>query len=176
MKKTNETNTVANVAPTKKTKTYYAILKTAEEANVFLANFDKYKEAFPKIVEQVNLKAMRGTPEEKDAFVGILRNEIQKLSGTVRSTLSYAKNHAEDRMSPLAQNQDAMEALKRVRVDIGNLDKAVEFAISQAETTSVFHALARGIIPSDYAVSPPIDEELPEEPIPNAESIPTGNG
>lgn len=168
MKRTTEATTNVTV-PARKGKVYYPILKTTEEADVFLANFGKYKGAFPKIVEQVNIKAMNGTPEEKEAFIGILRNEIQKLSGTVRSTISYAKNHTDDGLSPLAQNQEAMGALKRVRIDICNLDKAVEFAISQAETTSVFHDLARGIIPSDYIAATTTEAPEDAEPLDDAQ-------
>lgn len=168
MKTTNEA-----VQP-RKGKTYYPILKTREEADVFLGNFYKYKDAFPAIVEQVNVKAMRGTPEEKEMFVGILRNEIQKLSGTVQSTLSYARNHADDGLSLLAQNQEAMDALKQVKTDICNLGKAVEFAVSQAETTSIFHALAKGIIPSGYAAAPLMESQEdaePPAPSPDAENV-----
>lgn len=155
MKRIEETtNTVQS-----KGKIYYPILKMPEEADVFLANFSKYRDAFPKIVEQVNIKAMHGTLEEKEAFVGILRNEIKKLSGTVRSTLSYAKNHADDGLSALARNQETMDALRNARIDICNLDKAVEFAISQAETTSIFHNLARGIIPSGYTAAPTMEAQ-----------------
>ena len=148
--KTNE-NATQNPAP-KKGKTYFPILKTKEEVAIYLGNFAKCKEAFPKLVEQVNIKAMHASTEDMDNFVKALLDAIGTQAGTVRSTLAYARNHAHDGLCPLAHDSETLEALKQAAKDIKDFEKGVEFAISQSRTMSVFHDLARGVIPSGYTV------------------------
>lgn len=148
----------------KKGKTYFPILKTKEEVGIFLGNFAKCKAAFPKLVEQVNIKAMHASNEDMDNFVKVLLDAIGTQAGTVRSTLAYARNHADDGLSPLAHDTETLEALKQAAKDIRDFEKGVEFAISQSRTMSVFHALARGIIPSvSDSTAVTTDEAEPQE-------------
>ncbi|MCD7990916.1 MAG: hypothetical protein LUK37_03650 [Clostridia bacterium] len=154
MKRIEETT---NTVPSRKGKTYYPILKTKSEVEIFLENFEKCKAAFPKLVEQVNIKALHATSEDMNEFVDILLDEIGKLGGTVRSSLSYAKNHSDDGQSLLAHDSNTLEALKQAAKDIRDFEKGVEFAIAQSQTMSVFHALAKGIIPTNSFPSPTME-------------------
>lgn len=138
-------------ATQKKGKTYFPILKSKAEVEIFLGNFEKCKVAFPKLVEQVNIKAMHASIEDMDNFVKALLDAIGTQAGTVRSTLAYARNHADDGLCPLAHDSETLEVLKQAAKDIRDFEKGVEFTISQSRTMSVFHDLARGVIPAGYA-------------------------
>lgn len=138
-----------------KNKKFYPIIKTKEEYSIFSSNFSKYKVAFPKLTEQLTIKALSPNENDLTYFAHVLKEEIRKLSGTVRSSLLYARNHAEDGLSPLAHDQEALDALKSASQELKDLEKAVDFAVSQAETTRLFHSLARGIIPN---IDPPLDD------------------
>lgn len=131
-------------------KKFYSIMKTKEEVEVFLNNYNKYRAALPKLVEQVNAKAMHADNVERDVFTYAMVTETEKLEGTIRSTLTYSRNHADDGMSAIAKDEDTLNALKRVSTEIRDFRKAIDFAIEQAKTTSAFHDLARGIIPEGY--------------------------
>lgn len=161
-------NTTQNPAP-KKGKTYYPILTSRNDVQVFLHNLDKCKNTFPALMEQVNEKSLHADTNELKKYVEVLLQETGKLGGTVRSTLSYARNHADDGLCQLAHDSETLEALKQAAKDIKDFEKGVEFAISQSRTMSVFHALARGIIPSvsdstavdpGEADTPSVDTEL----------------
>lgn len=131
-------------------KKFYSIMKTKEEVEVFLNNYHKYQAALPKLVEQLNIKAMHADNVERDVFTYALVAEVEKLEGTIRSTLTYARNHSDDGLSAIAKDEDTLNALKKVSTELRDLRKTVDFAIEQAKTTSAFHDLARGIIPEGY--------------------------
>ena len=156
MMRTQE-NTTQNTVQ-KKGKTYFPILKSKEEVQIFLGNFEKCKAAFPKLVEQVNIKAMHASTEDMNEYVNALLAATNSLSGTARASLSYAKNHAADGQSLLAHDPESLEALKKAAKDIRDFEKGVEFAISQSRTMGVFHALAKDMIPSDsYDIPAPMN-------------------
>lgn len=134
------------------------ILKSPEEAHAFVENCKICLDAYPKYAQQLYYKAMHKSKWSREEYIEGLRDEIQKLSDTVRLTIRNVKKNGRNGMSPLAGNQECMDALRGLSKDIRKVEKAIDFAVSQAETLYAFRCLANGFHPDEDSLE--VDDAL----------------
>lgn len=134
------------------------ILRSPEEVYTFVENCKTCLEAYPKYAQQLYYKAMHVSRWSRDDYADGLYGEIQKLTDTVGFTICNAEKGDGYGISPLAGNQECMDALKGLSKDIRKVEEAIDFAVSLAETLYAFRCLANGFHPDDDALE--VDDAL----------------